>query len=403
VGNYVTLMQTYRYRAARRDGIIVSGLIEAPSGTDASATLVARGLHPLGLNPSEHSDERRRPASRRDLAIVFRSIAALVGAGVPLERAVASSAALARGPLRVCLEAGQASLRQGQTLSQALEAGRGIVPPVVTGMIRAGERSSQLGRSLEHVATHLEQEADLVGRVRQALAYPLLLATAGTASVLVIGTVVVPKFAELLDDLGQELPASTRILLVVSGVLVRYGYLVLILLAGLVWAFVKWTGGAQGRLWCHRMLLATPVVGPVRHALASARFSRSLGSMLAAGMPLLPALQASREAAGDQAVAERLSRVYERVAQGQPLTSALEAESALIRNAVQLVDVGESSGTLAIMASRAGDLAAQESDRGLRILVSLLEPALVVTFGGVVAFVAAALLQAVYSVRPGGV
>jgi general secretion pathway protein F len=120
-------------------------------------------------------------------------------------------------------------------------------------------------------------------------------------------------------------------------------------------------------------------------------------------MPLLPALEAAREAAGDLAVAERVSAACGRVIQGEPLTAALDRSRALAPVALQLYAVGESSGQLATMVLRAGDLAAQESERGLKTLVTLLEPAIVVAFGGVVAFVAAALLQAVYGLRPGGV
>jgi general secretion pathway protein F len=127
---------------------------------------------------------------------------------------------------------------------------------------------------------------------------------------------------------------------------------------------------------------------------------RALGGMLRAGMPLLPALDAAREAAGDLAIAERLTRSRERVVRGAALAVALEREGALSAGALQLVVVGESSGRVADMALSAGNLAAQEAERGLHALVTALEPALIVAFGGLVAFTAAALLQAVYSLRP---
>lgn len=377
------------------------GLLEAAGNREAGAILLDRGLHPLQLNPVEVWEGRRRSAGRRELAGVFRSIAALVGAGLPLERAVAASESLGGPALREVLIEARAQLRAGRSLAQALESGRGVVPPLVTGMVQAGERSSQLGRALDHVATHLEQEADLAGRVQQALAYPLLLCVAGTASVLVIGTVVVPRFAVILAELGQQLPPSSRFLLAASGFITRYGLALAAAGIALIWALAEWIKGPGGVHW-DRLLLGIPAVGPVRLALASSRVSRALGGMLHAGMPLLSALEASRHAAGDRAVAERLSRVRQRVAEGGTLASAIELELALSPNARQLVAVGEASGQLAGMSTRAGDLAASEAERQLRTLVSLIEPALVVFFGGLVAFVAAALLQAVYSIRPGG-
>ncbi len=392
----------YRYEAARADGALVSGIIEAPSAQAGTAELAQRGLYAVALAPAPPDERPRRHASRRDLAITFRGIASLVAAGVPLERAVAAVEPIARGALRDTLAAARAGLREGRSLAQALSARPGTVPGIVLGMVRAGERGSQLGRALDEAAAHLEQEADLVARVRQALAYPLLLAVAGTASVVVIGTVVVPRFAELLGELGQELPLATRMLLTASELLSRFWLAVLLGAVGAAWCAAVAVRRADVRRRLEDAVLALPLVGPLRLALATARTARALGGMLAAGMPLLPALDAAREAAGDFGVAGRLARARERVAQGAPLAASLERESALAPSALQLVAVGESSGRLAEMSRRAGDLAAQEAERGLKTLVTLLEPAMIVGFGGLVAFVAVALLQAVYSLRPGG-
>jgi type II secretory pathway component PulF len=392
----------YRFRAARADGAMVDGVVEASSAGQASALVSGRGLFPVTVAAADDAETRRPAASRRDLAIAFRGIAALVAAGVPLDRAVLASEPLVRGGLRRTLNAARDQLQQGRSFAQALAAGQGTVPGVVLGMIRAGERGSQLAPTLEQVATHLEQEAELVARVQQALAYPVLLAVAGTASVLVIGTVVVPRFAELLGDLGEALPLATRLLLAGSALLSRFWLPLFVLMVGTIWAVAAWVRQPGGRRRVHEVLLGLPVVGRVRQALATARVARALGGMLRSGMPIFAALDAAREAAGDLATAARLTRARERVAQGAPLAASLEREAALSPSALQLFAVGESSGRLADMALRAGDLAALEAERGLKTLVTVLEPALIVAFGGLVAFVAAALLQAVYSLRPGG-
>jgi general secretion pathway protein F len=392
-------MNAYSYRAARQDGAIVTGAIVADSPGQASATLASRGLFAIAV--SSTIEAHRPAASRRDLAIVFRGIAALVSSGVPLERAIAASEPLASGPLRQTLTSARERLREGASLANALAGGRGVIPPLVIGMVRAGERGSQLGAALDQMAAHLEQEADLVARVRQALTYPLLLAVAGTASVLVITTVVVPRFATILGDLGQQLPPATRVLLGMSQVLTRLWIPLLVIAVLATWSAIEWIRRPAGRKRVEELLLSLPFIGSVRRALATARVMRALGGMLRSGMPLLPALDAARDAAGDLAIAERLERSRERVVQGAPLAAALEREGALSASALQLVKVGESSGRVADMAWSAGNLAAQEAERGLRLLVTALEPTLIVAFGGIVAFTAAALLQAVYSLRPG--
>ena len=343
-------MSAYSYRAARQDGAIVTGAVEAESHGQASATLASRGLFAIAVAPA--AEDRRPAASRRDLAIVFRGIAALVSPGVPLERALAASEPLASGTLRQTLTTVRERLREGASFASALTLGHGVIPGLVIGMVRAGERGSQLAPALEQIAAHLEQEADLVARVRQALTYPLLLAVAGAASVAVITTVVVPRFAAILGDLGQQLPPATRLLLGVSQFLSRFRLPLLLFVALSTWAAVEWLRRPAGRKQVEEALLTLPLIGPLRRALATARVMRALSGMLRSGMPLLPALDAAREAAGDLAIAERLERSRERVAQGAALAVALEREGALNASALQLLMVGESSGRVADMASR---------------------------------------------------
>ncbi|MGH7527115.1 MAG: type II secretion system F family protein [Gemmatimonadales bacterium] len=396
------MSQSYRYRAARADGSMVCGRIEAGTGAQAAALLLDRGLHPVEVSEAALG-ESRRPASRRDLAVVFRSLAALVEAGVPLERAVSSSEGLARGALLSCLAGARQRLREGKSLAQALDSDRGTVPGLVLGMLRAGERAGRLPATLEQVATHLELEAELLSRVRHALAYPALLTIAGLVSVVVIGAVVVPKFAALLGEAGQELPPSTRLLLLGSAILTRYWLPLLLWTCVAAWFLAAWLQRPAGRARWHRLLLSIPVVGRIRHGLATVRVARALSGALDAGMPLLPAIEAATASAEDREVGARLARARERVAGGEALTSALAQQRALTPSALQLVAVGEGSGRLASMVRRAGDLAAQESQRAIATLVGMLEPALVILLGGFVAFVAAALLQAIYGLRPGGV
>lgn len=395
-------MIRYRYRAAQADGRIVSGLVAASNDGEADSTLLGQGLHPITLVPSTSAGSWKRTASRRDLAIVFRSLATLVAAGVPLERALSASERLPRQlSLRTTLHDARRRLSEGQGLAEALARSDGSVPSVVIGMLRAGEHGSRLGPSLEQAAAQLEHEADLAGRVRQALAYPLILLIAGSASLIIITTVVVPRFAVILADLGQALPPATRLLLGSAAFLRGYGLWIVVALAGSAVLLSNWVRTSEGRLALHRWLLGLPLLGPMRHGFASARVGRAMGALLGTGVPILTALEASQEAAGDAEVADRMARSSRRVAEGEAFTAALSAERALTPTALQVLAVGDASGQLGTMALRAGDLAAAEAENALRVAVSLMEPGLVVLFGGLVAFTAAALLQAVYSLRPG--
>lgn len=394
-------MTSFRFEAARSDGAAVRGTLEVGSETEAAALLSARGLFPVRIEPArDRSDWRWRRPSARIQATVFRSLASLVEAGVPLDKALHATAAVAADRLKPVLQRVDTRVREGSSLGAALAAEEGAFSGVTIGLVRAGERGVGLDTALSQVATQLERQAETTARIRGALAYPLLLAGVGTLSVGVIVIFVVPRFVALLADVGQALPPATRLLIALSAAVRHFGLVLAAAVAG--------AGVLLGRLvherrepW-HCWLLAVPLVGRLRHAFASSRVCRTLGALLGTGTPALPALAIAAEAAGDAAVSARLARARSLVAEGAALSTALSSTRAVTDGALQLITIGESSGQLPSLLEKAAELEERDAERRLRTLVTFLEPALILAFAGLVAFVAAALLQAVYSLRPGG-
>jgi type II secretory pathway component PulF len=337
---------------------------------------------------------------RGDLAVVFRNVAILVAEGVPIERAFAASEALVTGRLRTAIEDVRMSIREGQTVGDALERHEDVFPRSIVGIVRAGERGSRMEEACQTVANGLEADARLRSELLGSLTYPTLILVVGVASIIVMGAVVIPRFAEIFEGFGAELPPATRALLAVSGGIRRFGPLTLLGAVALGAGVLGWLRGEAARLRVDAMLLRLPVVGALRLGFSSARTCRALGGMLGSGMPLLVALDAASDAAGDREIARRLMSAREAVAHGRRLADALTEESALTPVALQLVGVGENGGKLGAMLARAGDIAADRAQLALRATLSLAEPLLIIALGGMVAAVAAALLQAVYSVRP---
>lgn len=316
-----------------------------------------------------------------------------------MHKALHVTGGLAKGKLADAFQRMEARVRNGSSLAAALADEGDLFPAVAIGLVRAGERGVGLDTALLQTARELERKAETAARIRATLAYPLLLILVGSASIGLIAFFVVPRFATLLGDLGQSLPPTTRILLAFSSLMRRYGVVIgAIVVAGLVAGF-KAIG--ERRVAWHGWLLDLPIVGPIRHALATGRAARALGALLSTGTPALTALSIAHEASGDAAVAERLQAARERVAQGTGITAALEHARALTSGALELAAIGESSGKLPSMLAKAADLEEQRAEQQLKTLVAFAEPALILVFAAVVAFVAAALLQAVYSLRPG--
>ena len=392
-------MTAFRYAAARADGATVRGRVDAPSRPDAAALLSSRGLFPVSVEVVEEGSHWWPPRpSARSRAIVIESLATLVSAGLPLEKALSATEQVATGRLRDVLARVSARVREGASLGGALSGEPGVFSGVTLGLIRAGERGVGLGPALLQAANQLDREAESAARVRAALAYPALLAVAGSISIAVIVLFVVPRFAAILGDLGESLPRATRLLIALSGFVRHFG---LLLAAAAVGGVAL--GGTQitrRRESVHRWLLGLPILGGLRQSLATARVARTLAVLLDTGTPALQALVVAEGAAGDAEVAARIARARDRVAQGASLATALTGTGALTPAALQLLAVGEQSGRVGAVLLKAADLDESRAERSLRVLVGLLEPALIIAFAGMVAFVAAALLQAVYSVRP---
>lgn len=388
----------FRYRAARPDGATVRGRMEAVSPGEAAALLSTRGLYPVAVEPVRHGETVGRRPPARERAIVLRGLASLVTAAVPLQRALEATAALTGGRLRAALERIGRRVAEGQSLAAALAGEPVCFSAVTVGLVRAGERGLGLDRALAQAALQLEREAELRARIRAALAYPALVALVGVASVGLILFGIVPRFTSLVAEAGAALPPAAQVLFALSFAVRQHAAVILLglVVAGAVGLYLVHKGRG---LW-HRELLRLPVFGTIRHAFATARVSRILAALLESGVSALAALDVARDAVGDRAIADRLAAARDRVAEGAGLAAALAATRALTPAALQLAALGEAAGRLPVLLDKAAELEEQAAERRLRALVTLLEPALILCLAALVAFVAAALLQALYSVRP---
>lgn len=382
-------MRRYAYEAARADGEVVRGVVEAATATDALQGVTARGLLVVGVR--ECPTPRLRTRSPRALAVFFRSLATLLKAGIPLDRALQTGES--NPMLRALVRDVRARVREGASLSSALSA-QGGIPRLAVGLVRAGE-GAKLDGALEEAARQLEREADLRARLAAALTYPLVLVLAGSGVVAVLVFSVLPRFVALLGDAGSALPASTRVLLGVAHIAQRQWAVLAVVLVLAAVVAVRWLRSTEG----HEVLLAVPGIGSLRFALATARVTRALSPLLATGAPALGALHAAAEAAGDRAIAARVGRAAERVGAGASIGAALAAERAVQSQAVELVRAGEQAGRLPELLRHAADDAEAEATRRLHAAVQLVEPLLILAFGAIVGFVALALLQAVYGLR----
>jgi general secretion pathway protein F len=391
----------FRYRGAHPDGRLERGKLVAASRKDAQRILIERGVQPFEVVQLEPSSWRRATIPVADLAVTLRILADMLDAGLPLARALHMLATVAPPHMANALPTVLAAVREGKGFVAALAQAEVRVPPEIAGIIRAGERGSGLARAVRDAAVLCDDSATTRAALRGALAYPMLLAVAGIASLGLLVGIVLPRFAAILGDLGQTLPLTTRIVLRVGDVGRATAIpATVIAIVGFV-AWRQWTATTIGRRRWHAALLRIPVLGDLRLGAAGARLCASIAALLSSGVPLAAAIRSAAASTGDDEISHRILLARTDVEQGSRFSDALAKHGATTVFVQRLVRAGEESGRLASMLSHAAQLERDRVLRRLRAGVRLLEPAMIVGFGGVVALVAAALLQALYSIRPG--
>jgi type II secretory pathway component PulF len=391
----------FAFDALRTDGVTEHGTVTAGSDAEARACLAQRGLLPIRVAIEETRLERRAALPSADLALGLRILSDLLQSGLPVLRALQTFGELAPPAWRKAIPQIQESVKAGKGLTTALADAPVDIPPLVIGIIRAGEAGSGLADAVRRAADISEHSAATRAAVRGALAYPAVVAVAGVGSIGIMVGVVLPRFAVILADLGQTLPASTRFVLGAS-LAARAAFIPII--AGVIVlsiALRAWMNAGNGRVYVHRVLLRVPLVGTIRFASATANATGSLGALLESGVPVRTALAFAAKSTGDAEVERRLAAATARVITGQSIGASFLEFSAVTVTAVRLIRAGEETGRLAGMLAHAGRLEQERAERITRAAVRMLEPMLILGFAGLVGLVAAALLQAVYSVRPG--
>jgi general secretion pathway protein F len=391
----------YRYRAATPDGHVVEGILQAPSRQTALAELHRQRLFPVAVDELAAAPTRgkgRGLSRQAAVAVWTRNVSILLGAGAPLDRALAFTASQAEHEgLADAIRDARRAVQGGSTLADALAPHPRYFGPLVVAMVAAGESSGALDVVFERMAAHLEEAAELRSQVRSALLYPALMAVVASVGVGVLLAFVVPRFAAILDDAGGRLPASTRALVAASGMLTHWWWAWLLAAAAVAYSAYEALRRPHYRRAWHLTRLSIPRVGDLELKYATAGFTRTLGLLLRNGVPMLQALRIAQAAIGNVVVADGVERAASSVAQGSALAPALAGT--LPSLAVQMLAVGEESGRLEDLCVRVADTYDGEVRRALRTAVALIEPAMILAFGALVGFVALAMLQAIYSVN----
>ncbi len=336
---------------------------------------------------------RRERVKSQDFMIFNTQLRTLVRAGLPLAQSLELLAAQQTDPhFRAVLEKVHQQVTTGVSLSDAFRSLGDAFPPLYANTLRAGERSGDLDGMLERYTAYQKLMEAARKKIVGALTYPAVLIFLAIGLVVILMSYVIPNFTDFYAQMGAELPLPTRIVITTADIVHDEFWLIAAAVAAAVWGIRLWTRTGAGRRAIDRFKLKVPIVGRLAHMFALSQFTRSLGVMLAGGLPMVPALETASTSVSNAHVSEKFLGCVPEVREGQALSDSLEKTGLAPELAIAMMRVGESTGALAEMLTNTSEFIDEEIDFLLNRIVTLLEPAVLVFMGVVVA----GLLLAVY-------
>jgi general secretion pathway protein F len=382
-------MPTFNYKAARSDGEIVEGSLDAHDREGVARSLQAQGSIPIQIEVAgadkptvlrRNGQRRRGRASGATIDFFTLELATLLRAGLPLAQALETIAELAEEPALAEMTASiNDAVRGGKSLSKALEKTNAGFDDFYRNMVRAGESSGALDLALERLASFRAGRRELRQSLISALIYPAILLVLALTAVAVMLAFVVPQFTEMFAEAGRDLPLLTRIVAGAGELVTDWWWLMLLMIGALGWWIHRDWQTPAGRSRWDAWLLKIPLVGTLVRNLATTRFARTLSTLLENGVHLVPAMDIARQIVGNSVIARGLALATQRVREGMGLAKPLAQSAVFPALATQLIRVGESSGKVELMLAQVAEIYEREVQNTLKRLLTLAEPIIIIT------------------------
>ena len=396
-------MPVYTYRGTNRAGASVSGEMTAASKTDLQNLLKRQQI--TASKMSEKGREFNVPTfgggiDSKELAIFTRQFSVMIDAGLPLVQCLEILAGQQENKIfqKVLINTRE-MVEGGSTLSAAMKASPKVFDPLYTNMVEAGETGGILDTILQRLSAYIEKSVKLQRAVKSAMVYPIgVISVAGGVITLLLWKVV-PIFATLFAGLGVELPLPTRIVIALSNFIGSYfGLLILVGTVGGVFALKAWYGTKQGKYAIDSLILKLPVLGLLMRKIAVARFTRTLGTLISSGVPILEGLDITARTAGNAVVERALVKVRRSLEEGKSLTEPLKESDVFPGMVTQMIGVGEQTGAMDAMLQKIADFYEEEVDAAVKDLLTALEPIMIVFLGLVVGGVVISMYLPLFTV-----
>ncbi len=401
-------MPLYFYKAVNRDGETEEGERQAADESTLLLALQQDGLLPIKIAPASSKPfawlrfgGKKSGVSRKDVALFTHELLTLLQSGLPLDRALVVLLELTESQPSMNAMIGKVleAVKGGAQFSDALEQQTGVFSRFYLNLIRAGEAGGALEQVLERLTNYLERSQELRETVSTAMIYPAILVTMSAASLLLLLTFVVPQFTEMFESAGKELPVPTQVVVAVAQGLKDFWWAIPLIILSVISYFRYQMADSDRKYVWDRRFIHLPLVGDLIRKIAIANFSRTLATLLNNGVTLLTALTIVKDTVTNLVVAEKIDLAVESLKQGGGLTGPLIESGLFPTLAIQMIKLGEDSGHLDQMLDRVATTYDKEVKTAVTRMLALLEPALIVGLGIMIAGIIISILMAILSVN----
>ena len=399
-------MPQFSYKAIGKDGKSRNGIIDADGLELASRQLRGQGLTLLKLEAGSSADGLAgnkiggKPPSRQEILSMTSELAVLLRAGLPLDRALKVLIDMAAQPqMNELLNDLLRSVKGGKALSQAMQPYQQVFGTFYLSMVRAGEASGHLAQVLNRLVEYLETAKENRDTVISALIYPAILAVVSVLSIVIMLGFVVPQFETLFDDMGDALPMVTQMVISSADFIKSYGLIVLVLLVASVAYLRKWSSTEKGKISLHRRMLNLPLAGGIIFEFEVSKFARTVGTLIGNGVSLLKAISIAIGTVDNKVIKNALEVLPPAVKAGRRMSVALEETNMFTPMVIQMIRVGEESGSLDQMMLELATVFDSHVQSGVKRGLALLEPVLILGMGFIIAVIIIAILMGILSVN----
>ncbi len=402
-------MPFFQYKAVTIEGRVIEGTLEAPDKAGAVARLEEQGQLPIKVFSEEDQGVfgselklpwQRKRVPRAELLIFTRELAALLQAGLPLDRCLTILTDLTENAyLSEIVGHVLKEIKGGKSLSECLGLYPQVFPKLYVNMVKAGEISGTLETILDRVTEYLESAEELRSYLVSSLIYPVILALVGSGSIIVMVTFVVPKFAAIFENAGAPIPLPMQILLGISSLLTGYWWL--LLLGGIVGftSLRRSLKSERGRLNWDRWVLRLPLLGVIVQKLEVSRFSRTLGTLLRTAVPMLQSISIVREVVANTVILSSMDDIVSGIKKGEGLARPIKEAAIFPSFAVHLLEVGEETGRLDDMLLQIADTYDRDLRTTTKRLIALFEPAMILVMGLIIGVMVVSMLYSIFSIN----